>query len=266
MGSVITWMREYWGAVLFMLIFAVLLLGYISGFRIGIDGIEKSGAIRVEGVPKGTYVYLDEIRRHQVAGAATSMFASSGAHTVVVEAEGYQPWHELVSITSGEELNIDPLLIPTTLVQREVAQSEYATAVDTLKSTVLPTIEQPLLLAHGCVRVYVQVNRILADRVAGADCIPPEYICTDASIAEFGSCVPTVIFDPVEDIRSVMSYPNRFDTLIVSSGSLAYVLELDPREPRFFAPIARDTDIRVAPWTDTSILITNKNEPRELPL
>ena len=191
-----------------------------------------------------------------------------GTHSVVVDSDGFQPWNELVTITEGEVTHVRPLLVAKDIQEKEVPVESLADASRAIALSTLPTQNAPLLLSEGCVAVYVAGNRIVATRTDATDCSPVPYLCTEKSIEEFGACLPTIIFETGEALRGLIAYPGRNDALILASSNIAYIIELDPREPRFFAPIppAKGADIRIAPWTDSSILIRHDFQIKEVSL
>lgn len=259
--------KKYWFLLAVLSIVLVFTFLFMLGYRIGPGGvIAKSGAVVVSGVPLGSTLYLDAIRNQKVGKDETILYLFPSAHELVVDAEGFHPWNELVEVTAGETQYVTPLLIPETLTETLVEETRVQEATALLRNASLPTRENPLLVSSGCVRVYVSGNRIVGERTGQEGCTSVPYLCTDEGIAEYGACLPTIIFEPQEALTNFILYPGRDDALIVASGNLAYVIELDPREPRFFAPLARSQGMRIAPWSDSSILINAGTEPRELPL
>ncbi len=63
-----------------------------------------------------------------------------------------------------------------------------------------------------------------------------------------------------------MPFPGRDDALVVWAGTALYVVELDPREPQFVAPVFKGAIKGAAPWSATSVVVTNGTEDVELPL
>lgn len=260
-------LKKYWFLAILLGIALVFSILFFLDYRIGPGGVvAKSGTVVLTGVPLGSTLYLDTIRNQTIAREETVLRLFPSAHELVVDVEGYQPWNELVYVGSGEEQRISPLLVPEVLKEKLIEESRIQEASQILSKQTLPTREKHLLVSNECVRVYVSGNRIVGERTEKEGCGTVPYLCTDEGIAEYGACLPTIIFEPQETLTNFIPYPNRDDALIVASGNLVYVIELDPREPRFFAPLARSPKVRIAPWSDTSIIITSTNGPRELPL
>ncbi len=254
--------KDYWLYLCLVLVVIVGFLGYINGYRFGPYGLPvKAGLLVVADVPSQTTVYLDNIRRHYVEATSTSMYVTGTTHSVIVDAPGYQPWNELVTIPEGETLTLHPLLVRQQILEKKVEGADIAPVWQAIWKTVLPTKETPLLTSDGCVSIYTLGNRIVAEAVQNDTCVPPPYLCT----ADAG-CAPVIVFEPIETIKDVLVYPNRTDALLVSSGNKVYVLEIDPRDPRFFAPLVRGTDVRVAPWKEHSIVVSDGASLREIEL
>ncbi len=241
----------------------VVVLLYVLGFRIGSNGaFVRAGTIVLQDLPKDTEVYTDQNRAGTVRSGSTRLTLTPGTHSLIVTAPDSQPWSELVLVGEGETTFVEPLLIPLTLKERLLSEERQEEGKQALATQTLPTKAAPLLLQGGCAVVYVSGNRVIAEEGTGEACTAPPYLCS----GEAEGCLPTVIFEPGDALRSVIPFPNRNDALILASGNVVYVLELDPREPRFFAPLAKGKDLRIAPWSDTSILLSKDDEARELPL
>lgn len=256
-------LKKYSFLIAVLLIAALSFLAFINGYRVGPGGIPvKAGVITFNDLPAGTVIYLDAIKEHVIEDANATFYVLPNTHSVIVDAEGFQPWHELVSISSGEERTLAPIFVSRLIVKKEIAAEDQTRAYQALYAPNLPTAQQPLSLSEGCMQVYTSQNRILATSSDDAACATPEFMCAEGTEA----CTPTVVMEPTEPLRNVIAYPGRDDALIVASGSTVYVLEIDPREPRFFAPLTKGTGIRVAPWSETSIIVSDEQGPRELSL
>lgn len=264
----VTILKKFWILIAILLVVALSFGGFVQGYRIGPYGLPvKATKLIIERVPVGTTIYLDGIREHVTKDTPVSLFVMPNSHSLIINAEGYQPWNELITAVAGVEMYIHPLLIKEALTENLLEDSERVRATTQLLHATLPTKDAPLILAGGCTKIYVSQNRIVAEKHTSETCVtPPPYLCSDETVAEFGACLPTLIFEPKEAMRNVFAYPSRDDALIVTSGNSVYVLELDPREPRFFAPLARGAGIRAAAWSPTSIIISHESGASELPL
>lgn len=227
-------------------IFAVIVIFHMSGFRIGPGvSIVRVGTLVVTDLPEGASIYVDDSYNRRTSGSA-KITLIPGSHHVIVSVDGHQPWSELVAIESDTETKVRPLVVPTRMNIEEIEDKDGLAKVTATK---LPTVAAPLTMAGGCALVSVSGNRIIADATTTPGCTPPPYLCSE------GSCGPTVIFSPLEPMHSVISYPGRDDALIVSVGRTLFVLELDPREPGYFAPLVRGTNPKAAPWDEDSIVV-----------
>src|SRR6185437_9178686 len=95
--------------------------------------------------------------------------------------------------------------------------------------------------------VFVSDNRVVVDAATTTPgCTPPEYLCTE------GSCAPTIAYAPLATLRSVIPFPNRTDAVLVTAGEWVYAIALDPRNPRYFAPVHHGTAPSIAPASSTS--------------
>ena len=67
-------------------------------------------------------------------------------------------------------------------------------------------------------------------------------------------------------MRTVLAYPGREDALIIATGGLLYVVELDPREPQFVGELWRGSLAFAAPWSASSVVVTDGTATFEIPL
>lgn len=246
---------------------AVVLAGvalYAFGFRLSTGGLVRAGTLIVTPAPDGTEVFTDQSRVTRALSGEARVDLLPGSHSLIVSAPGMQPWSELVIIESGKDTVFTPILVPIEPIAKKLTGEERATAVAALLAYSLPTKESPLVLSGGCALVYTSGNRVIADATTTPSCTAPDYlVCAPGTE---GTCPSTVIFPPNERLESVSAVPGRDDALVIAAGSQAYVVELDPRQPQFFAPIMKATRVRSAPWTESSIIISDTKDVYELPL
>ncbi len=260
--------QKHWLVLILGAFLCILIVLHAFGYRVGNNGLPvKVGTLFVTDVPDGTVVFIDSSRRYTVTGGGMRTQLLPGSHEVIVDSGSKYPWNELVTIPEGGETHVRPVLVAIKAVHTPLAPESTQEGVAKLFGQTLPTRERPLILANGCANVFTSGTRIVGEALQKEGCTVPAYlICGEETRAEFGVCLPTVIFDSSEGLRNVFAYPGRDDTLIITSGNLAYVLELDPREPRFFAPLIKGPGIRVAPWSDTSVIISTHAGPEEIAL
>jgi hypothetical protein len=264
MKATLSFAKNYWALLVVALALIVLAAGFFAGYRIGPGfTLVESGTVALRSMPPGTQVFLDLSRRHAVdAAGATSFRLSPGAHTIIVDAEGFQPWNELFQVQSATTTTLSPILVPVEVRAKELTGGEKTAAKALIFSTKLPSKDRPLVVADGCAAVYASANKIIAEATStpGSSCAAPEFLC------EGGACAPTFVYVPAETLRSIVPYPGREDALIVASGGLIYVIELDPREPQFFAPLFKGAFAAAASWSPISVAGTDGTSAFEIPL
>lgn len=235
------------GIVAFIALVTVL---FLAGFRIGPGIITRAGTISVTDLPAGAALYIDEQKRVDPEDGIAEAVVLPGNHRVIIGTPDYQPWNELVAVEPGKETRLAPIFVPVKPHAGIMLPAGQADAWRRVNASVLPGSATPLPLSGGCALVSVQGNRILATPTTTPSCEPPLYLCID------GSCAPTVVLEGAESIRSLFPYPGRDDALIVALGTSLFVLELDPREPQFFAPLMRgDAPLRAAPGDEGDIVV-----------
>ncbi len=251
MKKVVSLLKTHWFFFSFLGLIALIAILYTVGLRVGPGpSIVRVGTLLISDVPEQTEVYVDDTRRAAVVGGVARIALSPGPHTVIIAAPEAQPWSELVLIESGESFEVSPILAPTSIHGEKLAGADAEAARKAILAYKLPLKAGPLSLASGCALVYTAQNRIVAEATTTETCTtPPDYLC----IGE--GCATTVIFPPTGTLRSVSPLPGRDDALLVSSGNMVYVLELDPRDPRFFAPLYKGIAPIGIPGTDGKILV-----------
>lgn len=237
-----------------VIIILLLVGGYLAGYRIGPGlSLMKVGTVVLTDLPQGATVYIDEALHKTTKTETLQIPLLPGTHTILVGTEGlspeYYPWYELVTVPSGGEQRVRPMLIEKSAKETTLHDLDMERGELLIKETKLPTKEAPLLAYNGCVRVYVQNGRLIAEPGIENTCAVPEFLCSD------GSCEPTVLLSPPETLRTVIPFPGRDDAVVLALGKAIYALELDPREPQFFAPILREHLPEVAIWSDSAIVV-----------
>jgi hypothetical protein len=247
-------MKSHW-VVTFLIILILALLGcvYTLGYRVG-PGLSllKAHTLTLDSLPPGALVYSDQAARGAAKGTSISLDLTPGNHTLLASAEGYQPWEEIVVVPENANVTVHALLIPKipqTVPTEQLQGAEKADALKFINAATLPSASSTLALAGGCALISVSNNRILGEATTTSGCTPPPYLCSE------GDCSSTILFSPVDTIRSVVAYPHRTDAVIVSAGGMIYALEVDPRTPRTFAPLLKAVAPRLAEKPDGTILI-----------
>lgn len=261
-------LRGYWFLVGLALIIVIVGAGYFAGYRVDEAGITRVGTLVIHGLPDGAAVYLDKSSRIFAREGTATAALTPGTHSVIVAAAGMQPWNEVFQVAASENVVLPPILVPIKIPATDLSGSDAAAAKALVAAAKLPTKATPLKLADGCALVYASGNRVLADGTTTPTCVPPAYLSCAAKSAEnpTGACATTIIRGNAEPVRAIVPYPGRDDALVVLAGNIVYVLELDPRDPQFIAPIFRDQVTGIAPYATSSVVVTNGSVYEQLPL
>lgn len=268
MNTFLRYATNYW---ILWIIVAVLALGtgsYFAGYRFDQAGFSRVGMLSIENLPDGSSLYIDESSQVIALAGTGSAPLSPGSHSVIVDAPGYQPWNERFDIVSGETVKLRPILVKDKVAAHQLEGEDAARAIALIRATAAPTKEAPLALAGGCALAYAQGNRVLAEATTTADCVPPAYLaCAPVSPENpTGTCATTIIRTDTAPIKGIIKYPGRDDAAVVVGDNSVYALELDPREPQSYALLFRGPTIGVAPWSETTIVISNGTLVFELSL
>ena len=253
--------KKYWvvGALIGVLL--ILFIAFIAGVRVGPGGISLAGTLEVRDLPENARVYLDEAKLLTINEGTATTKLTPGAHSIIVDVEGMQPWNELVELSSNGIVSLSPLQVPKDLIRERLPVEELGRGWAALRSSKLPTQAAPLAL-NECVSVWVSGGRILAS----TSCETPTYlVCEAAAVLADGTCPAAIIFSPSASVRSVVAFPGRDDAVVVAAGALSYVIELDPRKPQFFAPLVK-ASVSLAPWDETALILEEAGVLYRLPL
>ena len=158
------------------------------------------------------------------------------------------PLGELVTVPSGGEIKVRPIFVAKNANEVTLRDLDVDRAELLIHDSVLPSKEAPIKVLGGCATVSVQNGDLLIEPVTADGCTPPAFLCT-------GGCEPALLLDPAEPLRAVIPFPNRDDTVIIAFGKSVYALEVDPREPQFFAPIVRGHLPEIASWSQDAIVV-----------
>jgi len=242
--------RRHAFVLLVVLLVILLGIGYLLGYRPG-PGLTfvRAGTLVLSNVPAGAVVYADETKRASSSGGDVRIALVPGNHSIIVDSAGNNPWSDLVNITARIDTNITPVFVPLKYTRLTLEPEDSTKAGAALAAYTLPAQQQALSMENGCANVYVSQNRVVASVASTTGCVPPAYLCVG------GTCATTVIFAPVAQLRSVLPYPGRQDTLIVAYGDTLAVLELNPLKPQFFAPLVRGLAPVAAPWDANHIVV-----------
>ncbi len=268
MKTFLRYATNYW---ILWLIVAILALGagfHFAGYRFDQAGFTRVGTLTIEGLPDGSSLYIDESSQVIAFAGVGTASLSSGSHSVIVDAPGYQPWNERFDVVSGETVKLRPILVKDKVAARQLQGEEATSAIALIRATAAPSKAAPLSLQGGCALTYVQGNRVLAEATTTAGCVPPAYLACAPVSAEnpTGACATTIIRTETTPIKGLISYPGRDDAAIVVGDNSVYALELDPREPQSYALLFKGPTIGVAPWSETSFVISNGTLVFELSL
>lgn len=267
MKSFLKALKSYWLLIVVVVIIVAVSGSYFAGYRFDAAGITRVGTVSMSGLPEGTNVYIDASRKVRVTGGKVSLPLSPGTHNVIVESKDNEPWNEIFTVAPAADTALSPILVPVTPGKALVIGADIQKALTLMRSP-LPTKAKPLVLDSGCALVYVSGSRIIAEGTTTPSCTPPPYLaCADISSENpTGACAPTIIFSPAGPIHAVLPFPGRSDALVVAAGNIGSTVELDPREPQFYAPFFRGAITGGASWTDHSIVLTNGTEVLEISL
>jgi hypothetical protein len=250
-------LKSHWIVVLLIALIMVLLGGiYTLGYRVGPGlSILRTHTLTINHIASGTVVYADLTPRGTSKGTSISIELTAGNHTILVSADGYQPWENLVTVPEGAGTSVDALLIPVPeqIQPQELLGTAEALERASLEQSVLPRESAPLALLSGCANIFVSGNKVLAEAATTTPgCSLPSYFSTSAD-----ALARVIIFSPIDTVHSVVPYPGRTDALVVSVGPQIYALSLDPRIPRAFAPLIKGTAPVLSEGPDGTLYISD---------
>ena len=257
-----SFVKAHFFVTAFVALLIFLTIGYWAGYRPGPSlTFVRTGTLVVQGLPQGAVVYVDETRRGVSTGQDMKLPLVPGNHSVIVDSGvAIFPWSDLVAIEASKKTVASPLLVLKETKKTMLSATDTVAVKTLLRNYSLPTTQAPISFSGGCVTVAVAENQILAVGSTSANCLPPAYLCTETS------CLPTVIFSSPQKIHSVLPYPGREDALLVSYGGTVAVIELNPLEPQFRAPLYVGNSATVLPWSENSFAIVDETRAYQISL
>lgn len=253
--------RQHLLPIVIVLLLALMTALFALGFRPGPGlTVVRTGTMRIENLPPGSLVYVDELRRGAAGtDGVKSLQLVPGNHNIIVDSFGSYPWNNLVHIDARTTTVVNPVLVKST--PRKSLVTDTTAAEAEIKAYALPTTTT-LPIEGGCASLSVSNNRIVVappSTPQGA-CPTPYYLCTE------GACSATVSLAPRGTLRSVFPYPGNDAYLIVSYGDTVAVVEADPLSPQTFAPLYEGTSPIAVPWHTGSILVQDGKNYYEVTL
>lgn len=251
MESILPYLKKFSILIIVVVIVALLALAYAFGYRIQPGGIARVGTVTLTNLPVGTAVYVEQtLRTTTKKPGDVSLELVPGHHSIIVGAPNDYPWSSVVSVSSGTDLRVTPLLLTMKIPVTKLSGDATAAAIKAVQTGTLPTIEAPLVVANGCAHVYVSNNRIVEEAATSTPgCTPPPYLCSN------GVCDATIIFAPLAPLKNVFSYPGRTDALAISFAGTLYAIAIDPTTPQFFAPLVRGANAQFGRLPDGTIVV-----------
>ncbi len=258
--------RTYWILWLVLIVLAGGSTAFLLGYRLDTAGFSRVGTLSMSNLPRGTTLYVDESRQVFSSVGITSTALSAGSHSVIVDAPGYLPWNERFEITAGENTELTPILVTEEPVGKVLSGEDATRALALIRAANPPVKASPLTLENGCALAYASGGRILADATTTPACATPPYLECVSQDGAAGICATTIVYTAPTPIISMIAYPGRTDAVIIAESTGVYGVELDPREPQYVVPLFTGTTIGAAPWSDSSIVISDGTTVVELSL
>jgi hypothetical protein len=226
--------KRWWSLAVLVVFFASGVSGYVAGYRLTSGpNIKRLVALTVSDIPKGADVYIDSVLQSPSKSNVRIFKVLPGNHSLVGNANTFLPWYTLATVPEHDD-SLRAFFIPSNVSVTILTGAEATKAKKNIEKYTPPDKNNPLILADGCVDVYVSRTQVIAEASQKSGCIPPPFLCYE------NACDATIIFSSSERISSVLTYPHRDDALLVSTGRNVYALTLDPREPRVFAPVLQN--------------------------
>lgn len=236
-----------------VLIILFLIGAHAVGYRLGPGlSIVEIGTVTLTNLPEGTTIYVNEVLEKSPRGNEARLKLLPGTHSILLGFDSLYPWTELVTVPSGAEVSITPILIEQSAKETTLHDEERILAESAIDGVTLPTRDAPLLVHGGCVGIYVEAGDLFAKPVADSSCEPIPFLCYEEG------CATSVLPPENEAVRAVIPFPGREDAVIVALGQSIYAVEIDSRAPQFVAPILREHLPEIAPWKENSFVVRER--------
>ncbi len=114
-------LRRFTYLSFFVLFFILtpLFIMYAVGYRYNFDSntVQKNGAFYIKSYPRGAEIYIDNIKtRHKTPHQLTNI--QPGNHDIIIQKNGYLPWHKQLSIYSGETTFAEDIVLFSADIQK----------------------------------------------------------------------------------------------------------------------------------------------------
>lgn len=218
-----------------VLIFLLGTIFYFAGFRINMKPfrIESPGSLHLTNLPEDTTIIIDN-NSHKKSGSSTEAslirFIPAGTHTVSVFKEGFWPWQKEISINSGKQDEVRPLLINKNPVGEviETTDQKYQEIQKIINSTLIQTSATS---SDGIVSLHKEGNLLKAHFEGELSKAPRPFCSADSCEAEI------IAFVSETPLRSIGFYKDRNDVALVAVSNGIYAVELDEDAFKNFQPL-----------------------------
>jgi len=270
--------------ICYVLFFALIpvVAFYASGYRIGEDWtVTQTGGFFVHTSENGVLLTVDNEPSKVLGIFGSGFFVQNlkpGIYDIAVTKTGFVPWYKKVAVFEGVVEETSSLLIPERIIFQELKADEDSTLLESGLATTTDKDSRTISSGKSIFEIVsksfeenVPVKEEEIDRDELLELFPENAIIKDEVVIYesnnsietvwlgkqesipyffciFGDCEAEIIaYVSPEDIVHFDFYPNRTDTIIISTEKGIYAVSLDKTPPQFFHPIYKSSgsDFRV---------------------
>jgi len=215
-------MKKKYTYTAIIIVIALLITGFVMGYRIDDFAIKKSGVVNLTLPYKNSTIYVDN-KKYKTSKEDNQEIAvsplSEGSHTIVVGIDGKWPWTKKVTTPYGSIQNFSAWNLEQTPEVKFIEKNSlgYDEKITNINAYKLPTSASVITSDNEKISIYVENNAIMARWNDNAESAPSIF-CIDSH-----NCNRTAsIINLAKEVKQLFFYPGTDDRIIfVTEGAVS---------------------------------------------
>jgi len=190
----------------------------------------RSATVLVVTPASASKIFVDNVDRAESRedNEVVKIGMRPGEHEILVNSKGAWPWSKTITVGYKETKTLMPFNVPLGVSGQIVTSKDpdYASLLKRVKTSNLPTSENPKVSTDGKISVFVSGNSIIA---------LGEGLCSAETLK--AACPPVTVFEGTETVSGLDFYKERNDVLVFSVGKGIFVIEIKGQGTQNFQPL-----------------------------